>query len=283
MISDFTAYLYSEKGLAATSIAAYQHDVELFLNHINKPLSELEEGDLLDYLNSLHNKKLASSTIARAIFACRVFFKFMIREKKAPSRLLLYLESPRVWQKIPEVLSYAEMEKMLQAPDIQCFTGCRDKAILEMLYATGLRVSELCSLNINDVDDSFLKVRGKGGKERVVPVGREALKALDDYLLRFRDGFGEEKALFITEKGQRIERIALWRWVKKYAESAGISKNISPHTFRHSYATHLLEGGADLRVIQELLGHATIASTERYTHLSQKQLQESFFALHPRN
>ena len=162
--------------------------------------------------------------------------------------------------------------------------GSRDRALLEVLYASGLRVSEVCGLDITDVDDDFLRVKGKGGKERVVPIARSAVAHIDHYLLHFRASHGKKnEALFVSKKGKRLDRTLVWHRVKFYAQKAGIVKSISPHTLRHSFATHLLENGADLRVIQEMLGHASVATTERYTHISQKHLTEAFKAFHPRS
>ncbi len=182
-------------------------------------------------------------------------------------------------------MSSHEVDRLLAAPDENTPEGLRDKAILEVLYACGLRVSEACSLKIYDVDDNFIKVCGKGGKERTVPIGRAALKAVDKYLSRCRVDTGGEgdHQFFVTSRGKPIDRIFVWKMIKKYALQANISKNISPHTLRHSFATHLLDNGADLRVIQELLGHASISSTDRYTHVSRKHLITSFEKFHPRN
>lgn len=193
----------------------------------------------------------------------------------------LYLDSPKLWQLLPEVLSCAEVDGLLAMPDTTTDIGARDKAILEVLYASGLRVSEVCSLDLHDLDDEMVKVTGKGGKQRVVPIAASAVKWVDHYLLHHRKGEEKEEALFLSMKGKRVDRIAIWNRLKQYAKQAGIQKNISPHTLRHSFATHLLENGADLRVIQEMLGHASIATTDRYTHIQQRYLQEAFEKFHP--
>jgi integrase/recombinase XerD len=189
-----------------------------------------------------------------------------------------------MWQLIPEVLSVAEVDALLKAPDVATAAGARDRAVLQVIYACGLRVSEACGLNLQDVGDQIVRVRGKGGKERVVPIAKSAVEAIDDYLTRFRQEGERAKhpPLFVSEKGKRIDRILVWKRVKHYAEIAGIRKEISPHTLRHSFATHLLENGADLRVIQEMLGHSNIQTTDRYTHISQRHLAEAFEAFHPR-
>ncbi|MBI3900993.1 MAG: tyrosine-type recombinase/integrase [Chlamydiia bacterium] len=194
-----------------------------------------------------------------------------------------FLDLPKVWQWIPEVLSVEEVEALLEMPQEMNFIEMRDKAMLELLYATGMRVSELCQCEIGDVGDGFVKVRGKGRKERLIPVGKKAIEAIDLFLLHFRgDVVGKETPLFITKRGKRIDRIAVWERVKFWTEQAGIKKKVSPHTLRHSFATHLLERGADLRVIQELLGHEDIGTTDRYTHMRSDLIKKSFDAFHPR-
>ncbi|MES2121189.1 MAG: tyrosine-type recombinase/integrase, partial [Chlamydiota bacterium] len=193
----------------------------------------------------------------------------------------LHLDSPKMWQLIPEVLTVSEVNALLHAPNPEEFAGARDQAVLLVLYASGLRVSEVCGLNLQDVDDQVVRVKGKGGKERIVPIAQVATSAIDHYLVRFRKE-SDFPALFVTEKNRRIDRTLVWKRVKFYAKAAGIQKSISPHTLRHSFATHLLENGADLRVIQEMLGHANIATTDRYTHISTQHLADAFNAFHPR-
>jgi integrase/recombinase XerD len=214
----------------------------------------------------------------------KVFFRFLKREGVIANNPASYLESPKLWQALPAVLTEEEMENILTQPNCHSAKGCRDRAILELLYSSGVRISELCGLKICDVDDEYIKVYGKGGKERLVPIGQNALGAIDHYLLHYRCRYDsdQEQHLFLTQRGSPIDRFAMWRMVKSYALKAGITKNISPHTFRHSFATHLLDHGADLRVIQELLGHSSINSTDRYTHVSRAQLQQAFQAFHPR-
>lgn len=282
-LQDFINYLTSEKGLAKNTLQAYSRDIELFLNHV-KVIDPISEDHFVQFLSSLQQKGYASSSITRTFIALKVFFRFLKREGVITTNPTLYLNTPKLWQLIPEVLSSNEVEKLLNAPDITTESGCRDKAILELLYSSGLRVSELCGLKITDVDDEFVKVNGKGGKERIIPVGKAAIRAVDDYLNRFRDAAGNERqmALFISSKGLCLNRFEVWKKIKAYAKNSGITKNISPHTLRHSFATHLLDGGADLRVIQELLGHASISSTDRYTHISHCRLVQAFTSFHPR-
>lgn len=215
------------------------------------------------------------------LISLKVFFRFLYREKIIEKDISQSMESPKLWQLIPEVLTLEEVERLLNASPVQTYLGARDRAILEVLYASGLRVSEVCSLTLHCVGEDALRVLGKGGKERVVPVGKKALNALDHYLC-FRDHFQSE-TLFLSQKGKALDRVIIWRMIKHYAKQAGIQKSISPHTFRHSFATHLLENGADLRVIQEMLGHASIATTDRYTHVTASRLHSSFSQFHPRN
>lgn len=286
-IEDFLFYLASERGLSKNTVEAYQRDLSYFVEVLQRrginDLSLVKETEIIAFLDRLKEKKLASSSIYRAMVALKSLFRFLRRERLIKSEETLYLDTPKMWQLIPEVLTEKEVQELLHAPNIEDPIGARDRAILEVLYASGLRVSELCGLNISDVDDAFVKVKGKGGKERLVPIAESAVATVDHYLIHFRGGSGQKnEALFVSAKGVRLDRIAVWERVKFYAKQIAIPKSISPHTLRHSFATHLLENGADLRVIQEMLGHASIATTDRYTHVSQKYLTEAFAKFHPR-
>lgn len=278
LLSDFIVYLRSEKGLAQNSIEAYGRDIGGFLEKFSSPF---HQDQLIQHLSFLKAQGYASTSVARMLISLKVFFRFLYREKIIERDISQSMESPKLWQLIPEVLTLEEVERLLNAPSTQTYLGARDRAILEVLYASGLRVSELCGLTLYCVGDDALRVLGKGGKERVVPVGKKALNALDHYLC-FRDQFSSER-LFLSQKGKPLDRVAIWRMVKHYAKQGGIQKPISPHTLRHSFATHLLENGADLRVIQEMLGHASIATTDRYTHVTASRLHSSFSQFHPRN
>ena len=287
LIDDFLSYLASEKGLAQNTLIAYRSDIALFVDLLTyrKIFSWdlVSEEEVLSFLAVLKERGYATSSICRAMVAIKMLFRFLKREKGVERDVTLYFDSPRIWQLIPEVLTIAEVECLLQAPDGLTLRGVRDSAILKVIYASGLRVSEVCGLNLQDVDDQSVRVRGKGGKERVVPIAKTAVDAIDHYLVHYRQDIeGKEVPLFVSERGKRIDRTMVWKWVKIYAKQAGILKEISPHTLRHSFATHLLERGADLRVIQEMLGHSNIATTDRYTHISQRHLTEAFEAFHPR-
>lgn len=288
LLTDFVAYTRSEKGLSFNSIEAYQRDLKSFFEFLaSREISKCQlivTEEIIAYLSQLKLDGYASASISRALISIKVFFRFLVREKYIEKNIASTLESPKLWQLIPEVLSMDEMERLLIQPNRSTFEGARDQSILEVLYASGLRVSEVCGLSIHDVDDNYVRVIGKGRKERVIPIGKKAIDAIDHYLVHFRDHFDceNEKALFVTKRGKRIDRVAIWRMVKGYAKTAKITKEISPHTLRHSFATHLLDNGADLRVIQEMLGHANIGTTDRYTHVSHNRLREAFNQYHPR-
>ncbi|MCH9609265.1 MAG: Tyrosine recombinase XerD [Chlamydiales bacterium] len=273
-LPDFLAYLRTEKGLSQNTLLAYRHDLEAFSS------DEVTQDTLYAHLSLMRKKRYASSTLARMIITCKVFVRFLIREGILDKKRALNVETPKLWQLIPEILTVEEVERLLAAPDSTTFVGARDKAILELLYASGLRVTELCTLKLHDLGDESLRILGKGNKERVVPVGKKAIAAVDNYLLNFNTT-GE--TLFMTKKGKPIDRVLVWRMIKRYGKKAGIEKNISPHTLRHSFATHLLENGAELRVIQEMLGHASVATTDRYTQISSQFVQEAFRRHSPKN
>ncbi|NGX45624.1 MAG: Tyrosine recombinase XerD [Chlamydiae bacterium] len=282
-IQDFLLYLASEKGLSPQTVAAYGRDLKLFTNSLSSESLHFSEKEVVAFFQELQKKEYASSSIYRAAMALKGFFRFLRREKLLKEETPLYLDTPKVWQLVPEVLTEEETERLLEMARPIDLIGARDRAILEVLYSCGLRASELCGLNIGDVDELSVRVKGKGGKERIVPISPPALEAIDHYLLHYRPQVGKvSEALFLSSRGKRIDRVAVWTRVKTYAKAAGITRSISPHTLRHSFATHLLENGADLRIIQEMLGHASIATTDRYTHISQKHLHSSFDLFHPR-
>lgn len=287
-LHEFLIYIASEKGLSHNTIDAYGRDITSFISHVRQQgvndFTTLEQSHIINFLAYMKSQEYATASISRACIAIKVLCRFLKRENFTKSNVALHLETPKLWQLIPEVLTGQEIESLLEKPDRNTALGARDMAILEILYASGLRVSEVCTLGIYDVDDTFVRVMGKGRKERLVPLGKKALAAIDHYL-QYRQQWDSEKQqhLFVTKTGKPIDRIAIWSMIKQYAKKAGITKNVSPHTLRHSFATHLLDNGADLRVIQEMLGHASISSTDRYTHVSRAHLQEAFQACHHRN
>jgi integrase/recombinase XerD len=282
---DFLAYIASEKGLSLNTLSSYKRDLIFFINFLEKrnkkSLKRIFQGDIVDYLSFLKSKKMASSSIYRAFIAIKVFFRFLKREKFIEKDITKNFDLPKIWQLIPVVLSVEEIEALFDGINVNSFIGARDKALLELLYATGIRVSEACNLRLRDVDDEYIKVEGKGKKERIVPIGKKAIEAIDFYLLNYRkEGFGE--FLFVSKNGKKMDRISIWNRIKIYAKKAKILKTISPHTLRHSFATHLLENKADIRLIQELLGHEDIATTDRYTHISNAHLKKAFLDFHPK-
>lgn len=287
-IEDFFLYLASEKGLAKNSLIAYRRDAAHFLSFLDQKslpdFQDIQGTHLEEFLENFIQKGYHPASTCRMAAFLKVLFRFLKREGYVNKNLGLYVETPKLWKTLPQVLSKNEIDQLLSQPDPTTEWGARDLALLEVLYACGLRASEVALLKISDVDDRFLRVFGKGSKERLVPIGKKAIAAIDHYLTHFRPLIeNTNKApLFITNRGKPMDRHLIWKIVKSYAKQAGIKKNISPHTLRHSFATHLLDGGADLRIIQELLGHSSIKATDRYTHISQPQLAQAFHSKHPR-
>jgi integrase/recombinase XerD len=286
LIEEFITYIGSERGLAVHTQTAYRRDL-CQLHDLCEREGRPWPPDSDAVTAFLHASQCAgkkTTSQVRALIAAKVFLRYLFREKYISTDQGALLESPKVWQTIPSVLSYQELDRLLQAPDRSTDEGMRDRAILELLYGTGMRVSELCALSIYDVADDLVKIHGKGGKERLVPIGSKALVAIDVYLSRVRQKSDSETIpnLFVTKRGRPLDRIEVWKIVRSYVKKICLEKRISPHTFRHTYATHLLDAGADLRVIQDLLGHAHISSTDRYTHISRSQIREVFRTFHPR-
>ncbi len=285
-ISDFLDYLRVEKGLSQNTIEAYGRDVRLFASFLRGKgvgvFAEADSAAVYGFLGHLKQTGYAGSSVCRMLVAVKVLLRFLKKEGQIQSDPGRYFETPKIWQLIPEVMTVEEVEKLLKEPKDADFIGARDRAVFELLYATGMRVSELCSLKIHDLSDTFVKVQGKGKKERMIPVGKKAIDAVDRYLLHFRGKAEGGDPLFISQQGKALSRICVWARIRAYAKSAGIKKSISPHTLRHSFATHLLENGADLRLIQEMLGHEDIGTTDRYTHVANTRLKAAFKAFHPR-
>ncbi len=273
-IQEFMTFLGGERGLACNTLLAYRRDLESF------PFDVVDQISLSSYAKILKTNQYAPTSIVRALIVCRLYHSFLLREGRITGKELT-LDTPKLWQEIPKIPTCAEIESLLAAPQPETPPGARDRAILELLYASGLRVSELCQLTVYSLDASSVRVWGKGDKERVVPVGRAALAAIDYYLLHERQE-NECTTLFLSQRGRPLDRIAVWRMIRSYADQVGIQKRISPHSLRHAFATHLLENGADLRIIQEMLGHASIATTDRYTQVSTAHLKKTFDLHHPR-
>jgi len=281
----FLDHLALERGLAQNTIAAYRRDLEAHLEFLAQidlaRLDRADESHLLRYLGRLRKAGAAPTTVLRKLSALRSFYRYLVREAVIAADPTANLESHRLEARLPGVLSLAEVEAMLSKPDLSTARGLRDAALLELLYATGLRVSELTQLEVGDVNLKlgFVRCIGKGSRERIVPLGRKAIAALERYLPTRK---GDPQALFPGRSGGKMTRVACWKIIKRYAALAGVAARVSPHTLRHSFATHLLERGADLRAIQEMLGHADISTTEIYTHVSADHLREVYQSTHPR-
>jgi len=281
-----------ERGVADNTLAAYSRDLGRYLAFLEaQGIASPEKvslSHLQAFLAALRDSGLSPRSAARTISALRTFHRFLAGRGHVHSDPTSLLRTPRVPRSLPNVLSGDEVERLLQAPDVSKSRGLRDKAMLELLYATGLRVSELTSLSLTAVDPTvgFVRCMGKGAKERVVPVGSSALTWLKEYLARGRPSLTTGKdtsVLFLGRGGRRLTRQGFWKSVRSYARKAGIAKHISPHTLRHSFATHLLEHGADLRSVQLMLGHADISTTQIYTHVSRARLREIHERFHPRS
>lgn len=291
LIDQYFAYLTVEKGLAANTLESYSRDLQTFLGYLADQscdnLGSIRAPAILGYLIHLRHRGLSSRSRARHLVTLRGFFRFLHQEKLIPHDPATLIELPKSGLHLPGILSLSEMQALLAAPDTGRPVGLRDAAMLELLYAAGLRVSELIRLKVMEVnmDAGFVRVFGKGGKERVVPIGRTALAVLKDYTEAGRPvllkGLTSEW-LFVARRGRPISRQGFWKLVKKYSHQAGIRHPVSPHTLRHSFASHLLEGGADLRVVQIMLGHADIATTQIYTHVSTERLKAVHRKYHPR-
>jgi len=289
-IRAFLQHSQVEKGLAENTLAAYGQDLaklRVFLKTRDREVSEVDRDDVLDFLASLYRSKVSSRTVSRHLVTLRVFFRFALAEDWIREDPTLNLESPRVWKKLPGYLTPEQVERLLDAPDLATPLGIRDLAMLEVLYSTGLRVSELVSLRLNELDMSMGCARciGKGNKERLVPVGRKALAAVRRYLAETRPAILRGRTspfLFLSRRGSKLSRVGFWKMLKGYGRRAGLPPGLSPHKLRHSFATHLLERGADLRSVQLMLGHADISTTQIYTHVTQERLRKIYKEHHPR-
>jgi integrase/recombinase XerD len=288
-LAAFSQHLVVEKGLAANTVAAYMADLQRFYDHetVADMASPWHREVIVSYLHARRQDGITARSTARELSAIKAFCRFLNERgelHRDPSR---DVQTPHLMQRLPSVLTYEEVESLLQAPDTTTAGGKRDAALLEVMYATGLRASELTGLRLADVDlaGGSIKVRGKGGKERFIPLGELAVVQLDDYLVSGRPPLLKRRRssdLFLNRSGRAMSRQSVWKIVKKYVQWARIDKPISPHTLRHSFATHLLEGGADLRSLQQLLGHADITTTQIYTHIVQQRLQTVYHTYHPR-
>lgn len=298
IIDVFLDNIWMERGLSENTLSAYRTDLKnftLWLKPDNKSsvadtLINVERSDIENYLSELKEKDISARSRARLLSSLRRFYAYLLREKKLEVDPVALIDAPKLGRSLPKTLSEADVESLLMSPDTKTLLGLRDRVLLEVLYATGLRVSELVGLQLNQVNiqQGVIRVTGKGNKERLVPLGEEAINWLEKYLLNTRSdllkGHGSQctDALFVTKRGAEMTRQAFWYLIKRYAHQAEITSKISPHTLRHAFATHLLNHGADLRVVQMLLGHSDLSTTQIYTHVAKERLKSLHHEHHPR-
>ncbi|UCE98141.1 MAG: site-specific tyrosine recombinase XerD [Dehalococcoidia bacterium] len=296
-IVSFLNYLTVEKGFSGNTIEAYRNDLNQLAafasSEANKrsvipSWNHFRRQDMLSYLLDLKERNYAVTTVARKVAAVKSFFAFLTAEGEIKSSPMENITSPKVGKPLPDAISISQVRQLIDQPTKSSTPEAqRDRAMLELLYASGMRVSELVSLNLNDIDIKGGSVRcfGKGNKERLVPIYQQAAKAVENYIIHVRPNLVHsdiEQALFVNLRGNRLTRQGLWQILKAYAQSAGLGKQVTPHTLRHSFATHMLSGGADLRSVQELLGHANISTTQIYTHLTSEHIRRTYDKAHPR-
>ena len=293
-LEEYLHYLKIERGLSDNTIQSYQRDLRQYLGFLEqeekKSWDDVDRYLILDFLEVLRNEGKSSATIIRMVSALRKFHQFLRQERITDNDPMQHVDTPKKTQKLPKTLSIKEVEKIIESPDTTDILGIRDRAILELMYATGLRVSELITLRLDDLHLSLglIQTLGKGDKERIIPIGDQAIKWIEIYLEKVRPELvaknkkEKTRILFLNYKGEGFSRQGIWKNLKVYVVQAGIEKEVTPHTLRHSFATHLLENGADLRVVQELLGHADISTTQIYTHISKKRMADVYKTYFPR-
>ncbi|MCP4254630.1 MAG: site-specific tyrosine recombinase XerD [Candidatus Scalindua sp.] len=292
LVESFLNYLIVECGLSDNTIKGYKGDLRNFSNFLLgtsiKRFQDLRAKMIVNFIESEKQRELSENSISRCLVTVKMLYKYMVMEGLISVNPMSAVSTLKLQKYLPEVLHYNVIEEMLQAPDCNNKLGIRDKAMLELMYATGARVSEVASIKVSwiNFDYGFIRCQGKGSKQRIVPMGSEAAKAIKRYLQEVRPLLlkieDDEPLLFLSRTGKKLRRENIWSLVKKYAMKAGIRSNISPHTLRHSFATHLLEGGADLRSVQEMLGHSNISTTQIYTHVDRKYLKATHQKFHPR-
>lgn len=290
-IDDYLIYLTVEKGASVNTIEAYSNDVSKFAQYLEDQKitkwSQVDQYTVRSYLGYMQSQDVTNTTRARNVAALKSFFRFLFFEKYTDYNLGELLEGPRKEKVLPKYLTVEEVDRLMNAPDVMTPNGCRDKAMLELLYASGLRVSELITLRLQDIsfDMEYVRCFGKGSKERVIPLGNYALRAVEHYINHCRPKVAnnwQTDVLFLNRSGKGLTRQGFWKLLKKYGREVGITADLTPHVLRHSFATHLLSNGADLRAIQEMLGHVDIATTQIYTHLLGDQMLEVYKSAHPR-
>ena len=290
LVKRFLDHLFLECGLSGATVTAYKRDLGEFWDDLienDVDLADLSMQDIQRHLAALHGRGLAVSSVARHLAAIKMFLRFLFAERYVRRDLANLIEGAKRWKTIPTTVHYHQIEALLDAPDARDEFYLRDRALLELLYATGMRVSEVSDLTLDQINLKlgYLRCIGKGRKERIIPIGRYAIEAVDLYIATLRArllGQRHTQAVFLSRTGKRLDRTNIWRLVRKYAVLAGISNPLSPHTLRHSFATHLLAGGADLRIVQELLGHADLSTTQIYTHVDEDHLRRVHSQFHPR-
>ncbi|MBN1613700.1 MAG: site-specific tyrosine recombinase XerD [Deltaproteobacteria bacterium] len=292
LIDTYLNHLAVEKGCSRNTLEAYSRDLHVYAEFMQNDcgrvqIEEISADDVLSYFTALKQKGLHESSVNRTMSALRGFYKFHLREGRIAQNPMAFIESSKGWTRLPDTLTIREMERLLEQPAQKTPAGMRDKAMLDLLYATGIRVTELLTLTVNSINwqVGYLIVLGKGGKERIVPIGEAANKSLTRYVEQVRPVYLQGRlsdSLFLNRFGSAMTRQGFWKKVKKYASAAGLNSKVHPHTFRHSFATHLLEGGADLRSVQIMLGHVDVSTTQIYTHVSRRRLKEVHRRSHPR-
>jgi integrase/recombinase XerD len=289
-VRTFLNSLRVEKGLSENTLLAYRRDITKFAEFVQQrklSTEHVQRGDIVDFLATLYRKGLDSRSVARHLVTIRNFFRFAMLEGYVQEDPAATIESPKFRRNLPEYLNVDEVNQLLRQPDLNSVAGIRDRAMIEVMYSCGLRVSELCRLRVSDLQQSegWLRCIGKGNKERLVPVGRQALEAVQRYLRDARPnllGEATSTVLFINRAGRELTRVGYWKRLRDYGRQAGLRKTLNPHMLRHSFATHLLDRGADLRSVQLMLGHADIATTQIYTHVAEERLKQVYKAHHPR-
>ena len=293
IIQEFSDYLRIEKRNSPHTVSAYRRDLSRFSAELaGQKVDSVTTADIRDFLISLREQGLSPASVARSLSSIKSFFKYLCQDKQFQDNPAEILETPKRWRKLPDVLSSEDVDNLLKCPDLESVLGLRDKAMLEILYASGLRVSELINLQVSQLDMQvgYLRTLGKGSKERIVPIGAMAKRAVENYILNSRpalvssrkDG-GKSEQLFVTRRGRGMTRQGFWKLLKGYVTQANIRASVSPHTLRHAFATHLLERGADLRSVQQMLGHSDISTTQIYTHILGKRMLEIHQQFHPRS
>lgn len=290
-VDEYLNFLAVEKGVSLNTLEAYSRDLNRFIDFVERrgiqKIGDITSNDIIALLGYLKSGGLVSNSVNRTLAAIRGFYKYLLSEKAIDENPVSNIDLAKVWMRLPDTLSREEVNLLLEQPDVKTLLGVRDAAMLELMYATGIRVSELVSLTMNNINwqVGYIIVLGKGSKERIVPIGRKAFECLNTYLDKARPKLfreGSTNIIFLNRSGKGLTRQGFWKIVRKYAMKAGLMKKVHPHTFRHSFATHLLEGGADLRSVQVMLGHSDISTTQIYTHVTRERLKDIHKKYHPR-